>query len=355
MKAVSLVPRQSGSARCLDMEPPRRRAGDVEVRTLAVGVCGTDQEILGGLYGEAPAGAERLVLGHEACGVVERGAGGLRGGDLVVPMVRRPCPERCWNCRAREQDMCLTGNYREHGIKGLHGFMRERFTESPTYLVGLPRPLRPVAVLMEPLSVVEKGVGQAFRLQRRLRWRPRRALVLGAGPIGLLGALLARALGLRTTVWSLGVGPAREAWLERIGADALDAAAHPLGELPGRLGNLDLILECTGAALVVTGALTTVGVNGVLCLLGVSGGDRRVEVPVDRWNLRAVLANQVVVGSVNANRRDLEAGARHLAAWRRRWPGLLEALLTRAVPPDRFEEAVARRPDDIKTVVRFAE
>lgn len=355
MKAVSLVPRQPGSARCLEIEPLPRRPGEVEVRTLAVGVCGTDQEILAGLYGEAPAGADRLVLGHEACGVVERGAGGLRAGDLVVPMVRRPCSERCWNCRGGEQDMCLTGNYRERGIRGLHGFMTERFTESPAYLVRLPRALRPVAVLMEPLSVVEKGVGQGFRLQRRLRWRPRQALVLGAGPIGLLGALLARSLGLRATVWSLGLGAARVAWLERIGAAALDAAAHPLAELPERLGNLDLVLECTGATPVIAGALMTVGTNGVLCLLGVSGGDRRVEVAVDRWNLRAVLANQVVFGSVNANRRDFEAGARRLAGWMRRWPRLLETLLTRAVPPDRFEEAVARRPDDMKTVVRFAE
>ena len=355
MKAVSLIPRQAGSARCLEIDSPPRRAGDTEVRTLAVGVCGTDQEILAGLYGEAPAGAERLVLGHESCGIVERGAGALRAGDLVVPMVRRPCPERCWSCRAREPDMCLTGNYRERGIKGLDGFMTERFTESPRYLVRLARRLRPVAVLMEPLSVVEKGVGQAFRLQRRLRWRPRQALVLGAGPIGLLGALLARSLGLRTTVWSLGLGVTRTAWLERVGAETLDAATHPLAELPQRLGNLDLILECTGAAPVIAGALMAIGTNGVLCLLGVSGGDRPLEVPVDRWKLRAVLANQVVFGSVNANRRDFEAGARRLAGWARRWPGLLEALLTRAVPPDRFEEAAARRPDDIKSVVRFAE
>ncbi len=355
MKAVSLVPRQTGSAACLEIAPPPRRSGDAEARTLAVGVCGTDQEILAGLYGVAPTGAERLVLGHEACGVVERGAGGLRTGELVVPMVRRPCPERCWNCRAGEQDMCLTGDYRERGIKGLDGFMAERFVEAPAYLVRLARPLRPVAMLLEPLTVVEKGVGQAFRLQRRLRWRPRQALVLGAGPIGLLGAAVTRSLDLATTVWSKGIGPGREAWLKQIGATALAADAHPLAELPRRLGNLDLILECTGAAPVVLGALMALGTNGVLCLLGVSGGDRTVELPVDRWNLRTVLGNQVVFGSVNANRRDFEAGARHLAAWARRWPGLLAALVTREVPPDRFAEAVARRPDDIKTIVRFAE
>jgi len=355
MKAVTLVPRQSGSARCLDVEPPARRAGEVEVRTLAVGVCGTDQEILSGLYGVAPAGAERLILGHEACGVVERGAGGLKPGDLVAPMVRRPCPERCWNCRGAEQDMCLTGNYRERGIKGLHGFMAERFVEAPAYVVRLARSLHRVAMLLEPLTVVEKGVGQAFRLQRRLRWRPRRALVLGAGPIGLLGAALTRTLGLDTTVWSKGIDPGRKAWLERIGATGLDADAHPLAELPARLGNLDLVLECTGAPPVVLGALMALGTNGVLSLLGVSGGDRTVELPVDRWNLRTVLGNQVVFGSVNANHRDFEAGARHLAAWARRSPGLLEALVTREVAPTAFADAVARRPDDIKTVVRFAE
>ena len=355
MKAVSLVPRQAGSARCLEVAPPVRRAGEAEVRTLAVGVCGTDQEIVAGLYGFPPAGAERLILGHEACGVVERGAGGLKAGDLVVPMVRRPCPERCASCRAREQDMCLTGHYRERGIRGLDGFMAERFVEAPAYLVRLAPSLRRVAMLLEPLTVMEKGIGQAYRLQRRLAWRPRQAVVLGAGPIGLLGAALTRTLGLTTTVWSKGIDAGRKAWLERIGATGLDADAHPLEEVPARLGNLDLVLECTGAPRVVLGALMTLGTNGVLCLLGVSGGDRTVELPVDRWNLRTVLGNQVVFGSVNANRRDFEAGARHLAAWSRRWPGLLEALVTRAVAPVAFAEAVARRPDDIKTIVRFAE
>ncbi|MGH7268585.1 MAG: glucose 1-dehydrogenase [Candidatus Rokuibacteriota bacterium] len=355
MRAISLVPGQPGTARCRAVEPPRRRAGQAEVRTLAVGVCGTDQEILAGAYGEAPVGADRLVLGHEACGVVERAAGGLAAGDLVVPMVRRPCLDVCWHCRAGEPDMCLTGRYRERGIRGLDGFMAERFVERPDYLVRLPRALGPVAMLLEPLSVVEKGVGQAFRLQRRMRWRPRQALVLGAGPIGLLGAALTRALGLATTVWSLGITPAREAWLERLGARALDARAHPIAELPGRLGNLDLVVDSTGAGAVILDALVALGTNGVLCLLGLSGGERRAELPVDRWNRQAVLGNQVVVGSVNAHRRDFEAGARHLAAWARRSAALLGELVTREAPPDRFEEVVARRPEDIKTVVRFAD
>src|SRR5262249_11297799 len=159
-------------------------------------------------------------------------------------------------------------NYRERGIKGLDGFMAERFVEQPAYLVRLARSLRPVAMLLEPLTVVEKGVGQAFRVQRRLRWRPRRALALGAGPIGLLGAALTRALGLETAVWSKGIDPGRKAWLQRIGATGVDADAEPLAELPKRLGNLDLVLECTGAPPVVLGALTTLGTNGVLCLLG---------------------------------------------------------------------------------------
>jgi threonine dehydrogenase-like Zn-dependent dehydrogenase len=355
VKAVTLVPRQPGTAACLSTEPPRRRAGEAEVRTLAVGVCGTDQEILAGHFGVAPAGAERLVLGHEACGLIERPAGGFRAGDLVVPMVRRPCPERCWSCRAREQDMCLTGHFQERGIKALDGFMAERFVEVPAYLIKLARPLRPAAMLLEPLTVVEKAVRQAYRVQRRLRWRPQSALVLGAGPIGLLGAALTRTLGLRTLVWSRAMGPARKGWIERIGAEALDADAEPLAEVPARFGGPDLVLECTGAAPVVAGALLALGTNGVLCLLGISAGDRTLEMPVDRWNLQAVVGNQVVFGSVNANRRDFEAGARHLAAWTRRWPGLLPGLVTREVPPERFGEALARRPEDIKTVVRFAE
>jgi threonine dehydrogenase-like Zn-dependent dehydrogenase len=251
--------------------------------------------------------------------------------------------------------MCLTGHYRERGIKALHGFMAERFTERPGYLVPLTPRLRPVAVVLEPLTVVEKGVRHAFLLQRRLRWRPRNAVVLGAGPVGLLGAALIRSLGLKTAVWSRGIGPQRETWLERIGATPVDAHAQSLADVSGRLGNLDLVLECTGAPPVVVGALLALGTNGALCLLGVSSGDRTVELPVDRWNLGAVLGNQAIFGSVNANRRDFESGARHLAVWTRRWPGLLQALVTREVSPDRFGDAVARRPEDIKTAIRFAE
>jgi threonine dehydrogenase-like Zn-dependent dehydrogenase len=355
VKAVAVVPRQPGSARCLDVEPPSRGRGEVEVRTLAVGVCGTDEEILQGLYGTAPPGAERLILGHEGCGVVEKRAAGLAAGALVVPMVRRPCPERCENCADGEADMCRSGHYRERGIKELHGFMADRFVEAPEYLVPLARSLRPVAMLLEPVTVVEKGVNQAFRLQRRLRWRPRRALVLGAGPIGLLGAALTRALGLETTLWSRRIGDGRRAWLERIGAGAVPSTEATLPELAKRLGPLDLVLECTGAPPVIGDALLSLGPNGVLCLLGVSAGEGPVEVPLARWNFQAVLGNQVVFGCVNAHRRDFEAGARHMAAWTRRWPGLLEALVTRQVPPERFEAAVAREADDIKTVVRFAE
>jgi threonine dehydrogenase-like Zn-dependent dehydrogenase len=355
VKAVAVVPRQAGSARCLDVAPPGRRREEVEVRTLAVGVCGTDEEILQGLYGTPPAGADRLVLGHEGCGVVEKRAGGFAAGALVVPMVRRPCPPRCDNCAAGEPDMCRSGQYRERGIKELDGFMAERFVEAPDYLVPLDRPLRPVAMLLEPLTVVEKGVGQAFRLQRRLRWRPRRALVLGAGPIGLLGAALTCALGLETTLWSRRIGDGRRAWLERIGAGAVPGGEADLPELARRLPSVDLVLECTGAPPVIRDALLALGPNGVLCLLGVSAGEGALEVPVARWNFQAVLGNQVVFGCVNAHRRDFETGARHMAGWTRRWPGLLEALVTRQVPPEDFAAAVARQPDDIKTVVRFAE
>jgi threonine dehydrogenase-like Zn-dependent dehydrogenase len=179
--------------------------------------------------------------------------------------------------------------------------------------------------------------------------------VLGAGPIGLLGAVLTRTLGLETTLWSRRIGDGRRAWLERIGAGAVPSSEASLPDLAKRLSPVDLVLECTGAPPVIRDALLSLGPNGVLCLLGVSAGEGPAEVPVARWNLQAVLGNQVVFGCVNAHRRDFEAGARHMAAWARRWPGLLEALVTRQVPPEHFQAAVARQPDDVKTVVRFAE
>ncbi|HET7747001.1 MAG TPA: alcohol dehydrogenase catalytic domain-containing protein, partial [Vicinamibacteria bacterium] len=212
--------------------------GEAVVRVLEAGVCGTDVEIHEGLYGRAPAGHPFLILGHENLGVVEASPSGshVSAGDLVVATVRRPCPEACPPCSAGENDMCVTGNFLERGIGGLHGFMAERYAESPRYLVKIPESLRHVAVLLEPMSVVQKGIDHAVRIQQRLAWEPKVAVVVGAGPIGILAAASLRLRGFEVTVAALEPeGGAKDALLAEAGIRYVSTASTPLESIPARL------------------------------------------------------------------------------------------------------------------------
>src|SRR5919202_6146600 len=193
MDAIAVTPRTPGSARPVKLQQPPAAPGSVLVRVLEVGIDGTDTEIDKGEYGEAPKGEDVLVIGHEGLGRVEAvgsGVSGFHKGDLVVATVRRP--DDCINCRAGENDMCLTGNYTERGIKGAHGYMAQYYAEKPEYLVHIPEAIRAFAALLEPLSIVEKAIFQAWKIQERMIWEPKNAVVLGAGPIGLLGTILLR-------------------------------------------------------------------------------------------------------------------------------------------------------------------
>jgi threonine dehydrogenase-like Zn-dependent dehydrogenase len=201
MRAIAVTPKQAGSARQVELPRPKASPGSALLRVLEVGIDGTDTEINLGEYGEAPPGADVLVIGHEALSVVERvgeGVTGFQVGDLVVSTVRRP--DECPNCLAGESDMCLTGGYTERGIKGAHGYMADYYSEKPEYMVKIPPALRAFGVLLEPLSIVEKATAQAWEAQRRMVWQPKRAVVLGAGPIGILGTILLRLRGLAVHV-----------------------------------------------------------------------------------------------------------------------------------------------------------
>jgi len=320
-----------------------------------VGLDTTDSEIDAGLYGEPPPGEPFLILGHEALGIVEASAGtpALAPGDYVVPTVRRP--DDCINCRAGEMDMCLLGGYRERGIRGLHGFLCERFVEEPRYLVKVPPGLVPLAVLLEPLSIVEKAVEQCFFVQRRMVWQPTTALVLGAGPIGLLASLLLRLRGIDTSVFAANPADSLQAELARaIGARYLDAASWDIAALPEQMGNIDIIIEATGNSTVAFQAMSILGTNGVMCLTGVYGGHAQLTVEADVLNLKMVLGNKLLFGSVNAGRRHFEQGLEDLQAARARWPGLLERFITRTVPLEEFRLGLERSPDDVKVVVQLA-
>lgn len=358
MRGVTVVPGEAHSLRVRDDLPdPRPEDTQALVRVLETGVCGTDAEIESAQYGEAPSGSPFLILGHENLGLLERtpSGSGLDEGDLVVSTVRRPCPERCRACAEGQYDMCLSGHYLERGIKGMHGFMCERYAESPRHLIHVPADLRAVAVLLEPLSFIEKGVEQALRIQQRLAWAPRVAVVLGAGPVGLLAALLLRLRGLEVTVVSRGRDDTAGARLARdAGMRYVSTQATPVEQLGSVVGPADVVFEGTGAATVILPAMELLGPDGVCILASVTGGEKSVPFDVARWNRELVLGNRIVFGTVNAARRHFEAGVHDLAAAEGRFPGWLGRMITRRVAPADVKQAFEHGPTEIKSVVRFS-
>ncbi len=353
MKAFVVSPRRAGSGHLTELPDPKPAPDQALVRVLAVGVDGTDRELMRGEYGEAPPGEDRRIIGHESLGrVVSAPNGDLQAGQLVVAIVRRPDPLPCANCAAGEWDMCLNGLYTERGIKGAHGFLAELYTEDPRYLVPVPDSLAGVAVLVEPLSIVEKAVEQIQRIQSRLVWAPRRALVLGAGTIGALATLLLRLQGLDVFLYSRGDGGRGRQVAETAGAVYLSADVQPLDHALAReIGPLDIIIEATGYGPLAFDAMHAAGANGVICLTGVSGGRRTLSIDSDHLNLEMVLTNKVMFGTVNANRRHFERGVLDLQAIEARWPGLAERMITRRVPLAHFSPGDLERPDELKVVV----
>lgn len=344
-----MIPKQKGAVSLRDVEMPTPSEEQVLVKVLQAGVCRTDLEIYEGLYGEAPKGDDYLILGHECIGRVEEpGKSKFSKGDLVARIVRRPCPEQCFNCKMGEVDMCSTGNYVETGIKGVHGDMTEYFADSPEYLVKIPGSLADVGVLMEPMSVAEKAIRQSFEVQNRLHWLPKKALVYGAGPIGLLIAMALRERHIETYVaaWSK-PGNLKSQIVSSIGAQYVSVQETKIQD------QFDLIIEASGAVENVANALHFLKPNGVLCLTSVTGGNKEITLPLEKINIDFVLNNKALVGIVNANIRDYHSGIRHMSFFEQMWPGLVEKLITRRLKPNQCLEALVKKPEDIKTVVEF--
>jgi glucose 1-dehydrogenase len=347
MKALTVVPLQKGSAALSDVPPPPESDGPVLVETLAVGICGTDIEILSGEYGWAPPGRDRLVLGHESLGrVLEAPAGApVAEGDLVVGIVRRPDPVPCGNCAVGEWDFCRNGQYTERGIKEHDGYLSEQYRITPEYVVKVDSSLGLLGVLLEPTSVVAKAWEQVNRIGGRAHWAPTKAVVTGAGPIGLLAALIGVQAGLEVHVIDQMTTGLKPDLVRQLGAQ------YHTGSIVDACPDADAIIECTGVSSLVLDAMEHVGPDGVVCLTGVSSGGRTIDVDEGALNRSMVLSNEAVVGSVNANRRHYEAGADALAKADRNW---LERLVSRKVPLDQWQQALDRQPDDVKVVVEVA-
>ena len=356
MKAIVVKPGQPNSIHMRDMPDPHMSDDHVKVKMLRVGLCGTDAEINHGLYGKPPDGEEFLILGHENFGVVAdvgKNVTGFAPGDFVVSTVRRPCGE-CPNCANGENDMCSSGKYQERGIMKRHGFMAQYYVEAPVFLHKIPKEVESFAVLLEPMSVVEKGIDHAFLLQRRLLWGPKLALVLGGGPVGLLAAAVLRARGLRTVVF--GREPASDLRAQialQLGAEYVSVDQSPLLDLPKHIGLPDIIIEATGNAKVVFDAMEILAANGVLCLLSVTGGAGTNVEPIDRINQLLVLGNQVVFGSVNANPRHFAKGVEDFVTIEKNWPGALSRLLTNRIPWQDFNTWFTQRGSGIKSTLEI--
>jgi threonine dehydrogenase-like Zn-dependent dehydrogenase len=349
MRAITIEPKKQGSTKWEEVQEPEDRQGSILVESIAVGVCGTDAEIIEGKYGWPPPGKTRLILGHESLGrVLETDpAGRLKKGDLVVGIVRRPDPVPCPSCAVGEWDMCRNGQYTERGIKQIDGFMSERWRIEPEYAMRVDSSLGLLGVLLEPTTVVAKAWEQVDAVGRRAFWDPRTVLVTGAGPIGLLAALLGMQRGMDVHVLDR-----MDSGLKPDLVRALGASYHA-GTVAGVGFRPDIIIECTGAGPVISDSIQEVANGGVVCLTGIGRGDRSIGAPTAaEIAAEVVLRNNVVVGSVNANKRHWYKASEALARADRSWLG---RLITRREQPENFASALERKDDDIKVVIQFTD
>jgi glucose 1-dehydrogenase len=370
MKAIAVFPNKK-TLDLIDVPEPRLSAPtEAKVRILDVGICGTDREICRFEYGTPPDGSDHLVIGHESLGeVVETGPAvtGLAPGDLVVTMVRRPCPHAsCVACRAGRQDFCFTGDFTERGIKGRHGFMTEYVVDDARYMNLVPKTLRDVAVLVEPLTIAEKGLMQVWQVQQRLPWGAsmdagkrhgyrHKAVVLGAGPVGLLGAMALVAQGFETFVYSRERVPNPKASLvESIGGRYVSAEETSLAGLAARVGNIDVVYEATGASRIAFDMLGVLGTNAVFIFTGVPGRKAPIAVDTDLLMRNMVLKNQVVFGTVNAGKDAFEAAIRDVALFDSRWPAAIRSLVTGRFPMESYRDLLVGDATGIKNVLRIA-
>jgi threonine dehydrogenase-like Zn-dependent dehydrogenase len=349
MRALTVAPGTANSARLENVPEPPVSDGAVLVRTLALGVCGTDREIVSGDYGWAPPGQKRLVIGHESLGnILEAPAdSGFKPGDLVVGIVRRPDPVPCPCCAVGEWDMCRNGRYTERGIKERNGYGSDFFRIEPEFAIKLDPSLGMNGVLVEPTSVVAKAWDQTERIGRRSRaWDPKTLLVTGAGPIGLLAAMIGAQRGLDVHVIDHHDRPDKKTIVRELGGTFHFGGLGDIGDFKP-----DILMECTGAPAVIRDALGRTASGGVVCLLGVSTPGHNLDVDIGAINRTMVLDNDTAFGSVNANRAHYEDAVAALQRADKNW---LARLITRRVPVEQWTQSLKPQPDDIKVVIDFS-
>lgn len=372
MKAIAVNPNKREVGLVDHPAPEVSMPTEVKFRTLEVGICGTDREICRFDYGAPPTGFEHLVLGHEGLGTVtEVGSGvhSIKPGDLVVPMVRRPCSSPdCLPCRNDRSDFCTTGDFVERGIKMYHGFMTEYVVDQEKYLCVVPPALRDVAVLMEPLTVAEKALIQIWQVQQRLNWECpvvqgqapghcHKAVILGAGPIGILGAMAFKVAGFDTYVYSRSKAPNPKAQLvESFGVKYISSEEVTPPELEKMLGNIDVVYEAVGGAKIAFEVLPVLGLNGIFVFTGIPGHPLpHITVDGEFIMRNMVLKNQVLLGTVNAGRDAFENAIRDLGIFMQRWPDAVRAIITSRNDLSKAKELLQGKVSGIKNVLQFSD
>jgi len=353
MKAVIAEPPKRNSVKLIEVPKPIPKRREVLLKTFCVGIDGTDREINEGIYGTPPKGFDYIVLGHEAIARVQEIGDQVKGfseGDLVVPTVRRPCEENCLNCRIGETDMCLTGNYFEHGIYRLHGFASEYAVSDADFLVKIPPKLEDVAVLLEPLSIAEKAVSQSFKIQQRIKWQPKKAFIVGAGPLGLLATMILRLKGLQVYAAATREEESLKAEIVRsVGGTYVNVRETPIGTLQERF---DIVIEATGRVEPALETLNLLRPNSVMCFLGVYREKKACQ-EFGKVLTNVVLGNRLMFGSVSSNKTHFEMGIKGMLEIRNQYGNVLDRLITKRLYSTDFEQAFKPEKEDIKTVVYF--
>jgi len=348
MRALTVEPGIPNSARLDEVPEPPVTDGAILAKTLALGVCGTDREIIAGLYGNAPPGDSRLILGHESLGRVMEAPrdSGFSPGDLIVGVVRRPDPVPCSACAVGAWDMCRNGRYTERGIKERHGYGADCFRVEPEFAIKVDPGLGMLGVLLEPTSILAKAWDHIERIGARARgWKPKTLLVTGAGPIGLLAALLGAQRGFEVHVLDRRLAGEKGKLIQALGGLAHKGDPTSIDGM-----HFDVVIECTGAPPIICDTLSRAAPSGIVCLTGVTAPGHDCQLDVGALNRSWVLDNETIFGTVNANCRHYEAAAAALAQANKAW---LAQIITRRVPAERWAEALEHRSDDIKTVIEF--
>ncbi|MFB0562021.1 MAG: glucose 1-dehydrogenase [Candidatus Lokiarchaeia archaeon] len=353
MRAVVVTPPEKNSVQLMEIHKPKPKENEALLRILRVGLDATDREINDGYYGELPEGSPYLVLGHEAVGIVEEIGEKVKNvsvGDIVVPTVRRPCVQNCLNCSKGEVDMCTTGDYSEHGILKLQGFASDYAVSDADYLVKVPEEVREEAVFLEPLSIVEKGISQVFKIQERMVWEAEDTLVVGAGPLGLLASIVLRLKGFNVLNMSRNRVESTKAKIVRdVGGEYLDERVNPFISIEDKF---DIVIEASGAA---SAALETCGMtkqNGIICFLGLY---REIQECEDFGKVfsNMVLGNRTAFGSVSSNIKHFEMGIKDLLEIKKKYPKVMEKLVSRELTPEKATLGFKSDFEEIKTIINF--